>query len=124
MATFLQNRSLMSGDGPHNDFNATHSNNPHAISLTDVRRLNGNTSIDNSPLQVFVRAKKKINDIYAEIEDYVRDVVEYMATLEADGQIGTTHEVQEICSYVAKVKGIRDVLLRDHMKVRHPEYFN
>lgn len=26
---------------------------------------------DTSPLQIFVRAKKKINDIFGEIEDYV-----------------------------------------------------
>jgi len=33
---------------------------------------------DSSPLQVFVRAKKKINDIFVEIEDYVCDTVTYM----------------------------------------------
>jgi mitofusin len=33
---------------------------------------------DSSPLQIFVRAKKKINDIFVEIEDYVRDTVTYM----------------------------------------------
>lgn len=33
---------------------------------------------DNSPLQVFVNAKRKINDIYVEIEDYIRDGVSYM----------------------------------------------
>lgn len=89
--------------------------------MTDTRtpaRSNGG-STDNSPLQMFVKAKKKINDIYVEIEEYVRDVVEYMAALEADEQIVDKHNVQEVCAYVAKVKGIRDVLLRDHMKVRN-----
>ena len=33
---------------------------------------------DSSPLQDFVRAKKKINDIFMEIEDYVRDTVTYL----------------------------------------------
>jgi mitofusin len=33
---------------------------------------------DSSPLQVFVRAKEKINDIFVEIEDYVRDAVTYL----------------------------------------------
>jgi mitofusin len=33
---------------------------------------------DSSPLQVFVRAKKKINGIFVEIEDYVRDAATYM----------------------------------------------
>lgn len=118
----MNNRSisLMSGDGPHN--------NAHPMTttslmnaMTDTRtpaRSNGG-STDNSPLQMFVKAKKKINDIYVEIEEYVRDVVEYMAALEADEQIVDKHNVQEVCAYVAKVKGIRDVLLRDHMKVRN-----
>lgn len=33
---------------------------------------------DNSPLQVFVNAKRKINDIYVDIETYIRDGVSYM----------------------------------------------
>jgi hypothetical protein len=33
---------------------------------------------DSSPLQIFVNAKKKINDIFTEIEDYVGDSVSYM----------------------------------------------
>jgi len=33
---------------------------------------------DSSPLQIFVGAKEKINDIFVEIEDYVRDTVTYM----------------------------------------------
>lgn len=107
MAAFMNNRSLslMAGDGPHN--NVPFTGTP--------ARTNG--SIDNSPLQMFVKAKRKINDIYVEIEEYVRDVVEYMASLEADEQIVDKYNVQEVCAYVAKVKGIRDVLLRDHMKV-------
>jgi len=32
----------------------------------------------SSPLQIFVGAKKKINDIFVVIEDYVRDTVTYM----------------------------------------------
>lgn len=38
---------------------------------TDIRT-------DNSPLQIFVKAKKKINDIFVEIEDYVQDTVRFM----------------------------------------------
>jgi len=33
---------------------------------------------DSYPLQDFVIAKKKIDDIFMEIEDYVRDTVTYM----------------------------------------------
>ena len=33
---------------------------------------------ENSPLQIFVKAKKKINHIFEEIEDYVRDTVAFV----------------------------------------------
>lgn len=38
----------------------------------------GRSLRDSSPLQIFVKAKKKINDIFVEIEDYVRDAVAYV----------------------------------------------
>lgn len=56
--------SMMAGDGPHNV------------------GLNGNVRVNmsnvDSPLQIFVRAKKKINDIFVEIDDYVKDAVTFM----------------------------------------------
>lgn len=33
---------------------------------------------DKSPLQIFVRAKKKINDIYGEIEEYVCETTTFI----------------------------------------------
>ena len=33
---------------------------------------------DSSPLQIFVRAKKKINEIFMKIDNYVCDTVTYM----------------------------------------------
>lgn len=33
---------------------------------------------ESSPLQNFVRAKKKINDIFLEINDYVQDSTKYV----------------------------------------------
>jgi mitofusin len=63
----------------------------HTISLTDGNDLgiggpslavgqmgNAGSICDSSPLQDFVRAKKNINDIFVEIEDYVRDTVTFM----------------------------------------------
>lgn len=70
MAAYINRTiSLMAGDGPHN--------RPAPVStvLNDSRWASGP---DNSPLQIFVKAKKKINDIFGEIEDYVKDTVEYM----------------------------------------------
>ena len=39
---------------------------------------NGDSRVLNSPLQIFVRAKKQINDIFIDVEDYVKDAVNYM----------------------------------------------
>lgn len=39
---------------------------------------NGDSRVLNSPLQIFVKAKKQINDIFIEVDDYVKDTVQYM----------------------------------------------
>ncbi|XP_035734878.1 transmembrane GTPase Marf-like isoform X1 [Vespa mandarinia] len=77
---------------------------------TDIRT-------DHSPLQIFVKAKKKINDIFIEIDDYVQDTVAFMKSLQNDRKIITLEEVSRVQNYVDKVHAIRDVLKRDHMKV-------
>ncbi|CAG9862018.1 unnamed protein product [Phyllotreta striolata] len=99
--------SLMSGDGPHN-------RGPVTAVLTDRGKR---VPLDNSPLQIFVKAKKKINDIFGEIEEYVKDTVEYMYEVEKEGKIVNKDQVRNIVEYVGKVHSIRDVLQRDHMKV-------
>lgn len=74
----------------------------------------------SSPLQIFVRAKKKINDIYQEVEEYVGEARLF---LEGSGQgagskdLVTPSEVEAVQGYSAKVAGIKEVLARDHMKV-------
>lgn len=69
MAAYLNRTlSMMSGDGPHN--------RPQISNIPDHRTIRATT--DNSPLQIFVKAKKKINDIFGEIEDYIKDAVTYM----------------------------------------------
>ncbi|CAD6208327.1 GSCOCG00003333001-RA-CDS [Cotesia congregata] len=75
------------------------------------------TRTDNSPLQIFVKAKKKINDIFGEIEVYVKETVDFMQTLQNDRNVINAEEVENIQSYIDRVHGIRDVLKRDHMKV-------
>lgn len=70
MAAYLNRTvSMMSGDGPHN--------RSSLAPLSDYRAIR-TPAADNSPLQIFVKAKKKINDIFVEIEDYVDDAVDYM----------------------------------------------
>ncbi|XP_062138476.1 transmembrane GTPase Marf isoform X1 [Drosophila sulfurigaster albostrigata] len=72
---------------------------------------------DKSPLQIFVRAKKKINDIYGEIEEYVLETTTFINALHADAEIVDKAERELFESYVFKVAAIREVLQRDHMKV-------
>ncbi|KAK9727955.1 Dynamin family [Popillia japonica] len=108
MAAYLNRTvSMMSGDGPHN--------RSPMPSLPDHRQIRN--SADNSPLQIFVKAKKKINDIFGEIEDYVKDSVHYMQDLQKEPNILDKDAVTKTEEYVRKVHGIRDVLARDHMKV-------
>lgn len=49
-----------------------------------------NIAYDNSPLQIFVKAKKKINDIFGEIEEYVVETAHFMDG-ELDGFLLTKH---------------------------------
>ncbi|EDV38596.1 uncharacterized protein Dana_GF19353, isoform A [Drosophila ananassae] len=72
---------------------------------------------DKSPLQIFVRAKKKINDIYGEIEEYVCETTTFIDKIHDEAEIVDKEERDLFKSYVEKVAGIRTVLQRDHMKV-------
>lgn len=66
MAAYLNRTiSMMAGDGPHN---VAMNNGTVRVNMSNV----------DSPLQIFVRAKKKINDIFVEIDDYVKDAVSFM----------------------------------------------
>ncbi|GBP06125.1 Transmembrane GTPase Marf [Eumeta japonica] len=96
--------SMMAGDGPH----ITGAN------AAAIRLSSPNT---DSPLQIFVRAKKKINDIFVEIDDYVKDVVNYMHAISQENKIVSSQDVENVQSYINKVQAIREVLKRDHMKV-------
>lgn len=65
MAAYL-NRTLSMVTGNGYDTN----------SLPDVNNRSRQTDV--SPLQIFVKAKKKINDIFGEIEDYVAETTTFI----------------------------------------------
>lgn len=67
------NNSGTNNNNAMNSANASTSSMDMANALTDTTIQRGlhHSGIDSSPLQIFVRAKKKINDIFCEIEDYV-----------------------------------------------------
>ncbi|KAH8245231.1 hypothetical protein KR032_006863 [Drosophila birchii] len=128
MAAYLNRTiSLVTGQtGP----NANDDDDRHSTS-TDTSLTMGSTtpapnflpetrlyqSNDKSPLQIFVRAKKKINDIYGEIEEYVLETTTFINALHAEAEIVDKAERELFESYVFKVAAIREVLQRDHMKV-------
>jgi len=71
----------------------------------------------SSPLQIFVRAKKQINDIFLEIETYILDATKFIRTLPENIDMVTQEESSVLEGHNEKVKGIREVLSRNHMKV-------
>lgn len=72
----------------------------------------------SSPLQVFGQAKKQINNIFVDIQDYVADASERMIDVnKICPDVIVANELKSILDYRSKVKGICEVLTRDHMKV-------
>uniref|UniRef100_A0A1L8DA53 Putative conserved plasma membrane protein n=1 Tax=Nyssomyia neivai TaxID=330878 RepID=A0A1L8DA53_9DIPT len=109
MAAYLNRTlSMVTGNGP---------TSYDTSSLAETRGLH-NTANDVSPLQIFVRAKKKINDIFGEIEEYVVETTGFVDS-DQPGELDIIdkYEKEAFSSYVHKVAGIREVLARDHMKV-------
>lgn len=68
----------------------------------------------SNPLHLFVRAKKKINEAYKEIGDYMNSVNRFLSTTVPELAVDKDDKV---AGYVRKVDAIREVLRRDHMKV-------
>ncbi|GAB0086640.1 Transmembrane GTPase Marf [Sergentomyia squamirostris] len=109
MAAYLNRTlSMVTGNGSFSSYDTA--------SLAETRGLH-NTN-DVSPLQIFVRAKKKINDIFGEIEEYVIETTRFVDS-DQPGELDIIdkYEKEAFSSYVHKVSGIREVLCRDHMKV-------
>lgn len=70
-----------------------------------------------SPLKIFVLAKKEINLTFGEISKYVTEGGEFLSSLELDRMPVIDDEDREIVlAFPEKVRGIREVLARDHMK--------
>jgi len=72
---------------------------------------------NQNPLQLFVQAKKKINEIYKEIETYVNDTERFVNTVPNETGVVPDEVCQAAQEFGQKVCGIREVLSRDHMKV-------
>nr|CAG4641468.1 EOG090X01A3 [Eurycercus lamellatus] len=75
------------------------------------------TTAMQSPLQIFVRAKKRINDVFGEIEIYINEAFKFLQVMPKESDLITKDEHCIVESHGEKIKGIREVLARDHMKV-------
>ncbi|XP_050531113.1 transmembrane GTPase Marf isoform X2 [Daktulosphaira vitifoliae] len=91
--------------------NITH-NSPN----TGSRKISGDEN--DSPLQVFVQAKKHINIVFSNIQSYVIDASERITDVSTKcPDLVTENELSSILDYTYKLKGIHEVLARNHMKV-------
>lgn len=71
----------------------------------------------SSPLQHFVQAKKKINEIFKEVDDYVNETERFLTSVPKETEVVAEEVYEAAQEYGQKVAGIREVLARDHMKV-------
>ncbi len=90
---------------------------------SSAKNLSTSPNTSASPLQIFVKAKKKINELYKEVEEYVDSASQFLGA-------SSTHTCRDpnkpllddagrnkVEDHRRKAAAIQDVLLRDHMKV-------
>lgn len=73
----------------------------------------------NSPLKHFTNAKKKINSIFSEIGTYIKEFSAFLESMEKDEsgvELDKTLK-EEVNQAFDQVFGIKEMLVRDHMKV-------
>ncbi|GAB6019074.1 hypothetical protein CHUAL_000699 [Chamberlinius hualienensis] len=99
--------------------------NGSSVNSASSTRMNGSSnecssaaaSAASSPLKVFVLAKKRINDVFGMIGDYVNESHRFLNTVPDDCMVIDVQQKKEVESYRGKINGISEVLSRDHMKV-------
>lgn len=80
---------------------------------------NSNGANPSSSFQFFVQAKRQINNLYNEVNEYIHGSSRFLGASCSSGDIKIVSDEERIKveEYVRKVEGIREVLQRDHMKV-------
>ncbi|XP_064610371.1 mitofusin-2-like isoform X1 [Liolophura sinensis] len=81
------------------------------------RNLGNGHSNGASPLKLFGQAKKKINDIFKDIGEYIFDCENFLEDVSSVSTLVTTEYASVVKGFKTKVTGISEVLLRDKMKV-------
>jgi len=88
------------------------------ISGPDQTILTANSAGDiNSSLQLFVKAKKKINEIFEDVAGYVSETEEFILSIPHETKVVPESAQAAAVDFGEKVDKIREVLRRDHMKV-------
>jgi mitofusin len=80
----------------------------------------GNGHNQESALQLFVNAKKKINDIFRNIGQYVKEADQFVEEIGATPEVAVVmpeENAEVVHGFCEKIDGITEVLARDHMKV-------
>ncbi|XP_041913833.1 mitofusin-1-like isoform X2 [Alosa alosa] len=75
---------------------------------------------DFSPLKHFVLAKKRIGDVFEQLQCYVQETAEFVEDTCKNGsleQISSRDQLDQIQAYTSKLSIIKEVLARRHMKV-------
>jgi len=91
-----------------------------SAALDTVRRVGVESQVQqqpHSPLQHFVQAKKKINEIFREVETYVGEAERFLNVVPRETEVAPPEVYDAVEEFGHKVAGIREVLERDHMKV-------
>src|SRR5688572_27229919 len=95
--------SLVSNDGKRNNSN-------------NMLRINSEKM--DSPLKIFVLAKKTINEIFDDIYRYVQQSHTFIEEANDNcNDVVNTEHLSRVYNFMTKIKAIEDVLSRDHMKV-------
>ncbi|BFZ23750.1 hypothetical protein BsWGS_26789 [Bradybaena similaris] len=89
------------------------------IDAASYRKL-GNGHNQESALQLFVNAKKKINDIFHNIGQYVLEADQFVTDVAASPEcksLISEENISVVHGFKEKISGITEVLSRNHMKV-------
>ncbi|VDP06795.1 unnamed protein product [Soboliphyme baturini] len=89
----------------------------NAAQTVDRSHLKSGDDRPVTPLQRFVDAKARINSIYVEIENYIRETTKSLEELSEPNELFDPSLLTSIHEFCDSIHQIRDVLMRDHMKV-------
>ncbi|CAG9537587.1 unnamed protein product [Cercopithifilaria johnstoni] len=89
----------------------------HPVTVRDIKLDMNNRRSTSEPLKRFTEAKNSIGDIYNELETYVTDLSLFYNEILNDNGYVPDEQMQEVARFRESIKTIRDMFMRDTMKV-------